>query len=168
MGGEAFDSIIGSVDPPLVVVTTAAQGERGGCVVGFHAQSGIAPERYCLWLSKANHTYRVGLRATTFAVHFLTADDLPLAELFGGHSGEELDKFARTAWTAGPDGVPLLEDLPHRLELRRVALLDEGSDHVCVTTEVVAAHSTGRFEPLRLSAAAHVQPGHDAQERAPL
>ncbi|MGW5300567.1 hypothetical protein ACWEQV_20200 [Rhodococcus aetherivorans] len=50
-------------------------------------------------------------------------------------------------------------------DMRRVALLDEGGDHVCVVTEPVAVTTCGRLTPLRLSAVAHLRPGHSAAER---
>jgi flavin reductase (DIM6/NTAB) family NADH-FMN oxidoreductase RutF len=165
MARDAFASIMSSLDNPLIVVTTAEGDERAGCLVGFHAQSSIDPDRYCVWLSKANHTYRVGLRATHLAVHFLTAGDLALAQRFGTLTGDETDKFAGLRVGPGPGGVPVLEDCPHRLILRRVVLLDEGGDHVCVTSEPLAAESSGAFEPLRLSQAGHLEPGHGARER---
>src|SRR3954469_7540195 len=93
MGDGAFETLMASADPPLVVVTTVAEGERAGCLVGFHVQSSISPQHYCVWLSKANHTYRVGLRAAHFAVHFLTVDDFAIAERFGTLTGEDTDKF---------------------------------------------------------------------------
>src|SRR4051794_475949 len=155
-----------SLDPPLVVVTTVAEDERAGCLVGFHAQSSIDPEHYCLWLSKANHTYRVALRARHFAVHFLTASDLPLAERFGTQSGEDTDKFAGLDVAVSEYGVPLLDDAPHRITLERIAMLDDGADHVCLTTRVLDAATAGRFTPLRVSDAAHLEAGHDADERA--
>ena len=163
---DAFDSLMASLDGPMAVVTTAVAGERAGCLVGFHAQSAIEPERYCLWLSKANHTYRLALRSTHLAVHFLTADDLDVAERFGTQTGDEVDKFDGIATHDGPDGVPLLERCPHRMLVRRVALLDEGGDHVCLTTECVDAVTDGPFNPLRLSQVDHLVPGHEADERA--
>jgi flavin reductase (DIM6/NTAB) family NADH-FMN oxidoreductase RutF len=63
-------------------------------------------------LSKANHTYRVAARAGSVAVHRLAASDHDVAELFGEQTGDEIDKFARCAWTEGPGGVPLLERAP--------------------------------------------------------
>lgn len=168
MSDKAFDRIVESLDQPLVVVTTAVGDERAGCLVGFHAQSSIDPGRYCLWLSKANHTFRVGLRSSTFAVHQLTEADRELAVAFGTRSGGDVDKFADVGWTAGPDGVPLLDDCPNRLVLSRVALLDEGGDHVCLTADVVGAECPARFAPLRLSAVSDLEPGNDSDERAPL
>jgi flavin reductase (DIM6/NTAB) family NADH-FMN oxidoreductase RutF len=166
MTDDAFDTLMASLDGPMVVVTTAVAGERAGCLVGFHAQSAIDPERYSVWLSKANQTYRVALRSTHLAVHFLTADDLAVAEHFGTLTGEDADKFADVAFEDGVDGVPLLEACPHRMVVRRVALLDEGGDHVCVTTQCLEATTTGRFTPLRLSQVTHLVPGHESDERA--
>jgi flavin reductase (DIM6/NTAB) family NADH-FMN oxidoreductase RutF len=165
MDPDAFDELMTSLDPPLVVVTTAVGEERGGCLVGFHAQSSIDPARYCVWLSKANHTYRLALRATHLGIHFLSGDQLALAVLFGTQSGDEVDKFEGLSAQVGAGDTPLLVDVPNRLVVRRVALLDEGADHVCVTTEPIAAETSGPFRPLRLSAAAHLVAGHDNEER---
>jgi flavin reductase (DIM6/NTAB) family NADH-FMN oxidoreductase RutF len=166
MADDAFDSLMASLDGPMAVVTTAVAGERAGCLVGFHAQSAIDPERYCVWLSKANHTYRLALRSTHLAVHFLTEDDLAVAEHFGTLTGDDVDKFEGIAVAEGVDGVPLLEACPQRMVVRRVALLDEGGDHVCLTAECLDATTTGSFTPLRLSQVDHLVPGHDAEERA--
>jgi flavin reductase (DIM6/NTAB) family NADH-FMN oxidoreductase RutF len=166
MDTDAFDSLMASLDAPMAVVTTAVAGERAGCLIGFHAQSALAPERYAVWLSKANHTYRLALRSTHLAVHFLTQDDLDVAEHFGTLTGDDVDKFEGVRTTPGPDDVPLIVRCPHRLVVRRVALLDEGGDHVCVTTESVDATTAGAFTPLRLSQVDHLVPGHESDERA--
>lgn len=162
---RAFDAVVGSLDTAMVVVTTAVGDERGGCLVGFHAQSSIDPPRYCVWLSKANHTYRLGLRASHVGIHFLSEEQLALAERFGTLTGDDVDKFAGLPTETGPHGVPLLVDVPHRLVARRVALLDEGGDHVCLTTEPVTAERTGDLHPLRLSACTGLSPGHGNEER---
>lgn len=166
MSDDAFGTLMASADPPLIVVTTSAEDELAGCLVGFHAQSSIDPEHYCVWLSKANHTYRVALRSSHFAVHFLTADDLGLAEQFGTVSGEDTDKFADLEVELDEHGVPLLGACPNRMRLERIAVLDDGSDHVCLTTRVVSAQAGDGFTPLRVSSAAHLDAGHDSDERA--
>ncbi len=166
MSDDAFGTLMASTDPPLIVLTTAAEDEQVGCLVGFHAQSSIDPQHYCVWLSKANHSYRVGLRAKHFAVHFLTTEDLEVAERFGTVSGEDADKFAGIDVDLDENGVPLLSACPNRMTLERIAVLDDGSDHVCLTTRVTSAHTTGSFEPLHVSSATHLDPGHDSEERA--
>lgn len=162
---SAFSTIAAALDPAMVVVTSAHEGERAGCLVGFHSQSSIEPERYCVWLSKANHTARIVRLAPTLAVHFLTAEQRPLAELFGTFTGDEVDKFSRCTWDEGPDGLPLLSEVPRRIVARRVAILDEGGDHLCVVTEPVSSEADGPFTPLRLSAVDDLTPGHQAEER---
>jgi flavin reductase (DIM6/NTAB) family NADH-FMN oxidoreductase RutF len=161
----AFDHALESVDTAMIVVTTAAADERAGCLVGFHAQCSIEPRRYVVWLSKSNHTFRVGLLATHFAVHYLSTDDLDVAEHFGTTTGDEVDKFASWDWSEHHSGVPVLDRCANRLVARRTALLDEGSDHVCVVLEPIDVTYGGRFHPLRLSAVKHLRPGHQAEER---
>ena len=166
MSTSGLDDLMGSVDSPLIVVTTSAEGERAGCLVGFHSQTSIDPEHYCFWLSKANHTYRVALRSERFAVHFLTDVDRESARHFGSLSGTETDKFAGLDFTVTEDGVPLLADLPNRLIVERIAMLDDGSDHVCLTARVLATETTGGFASLRPSQLGDLTPGHSTEERA--
>jgi len=165
MSPDPFAGIMSCLDNALIVVTTAEGQERAGCLVGFHAQSSMDPGRYAVWLSKANYTYRVALRATHLGIGFLTTADQSLAERFGTLTGDKTDKFAGLRVSRGAGGVPVLEDIPHWVVLRRIALLDEGGDHVCVTGEPVAAGSSGPFEPLRLSHVGHLHPGHGPRER---
>ncbi len=166
MSDNAFEDLMSAANSPIIVVATAVEGERGGCVVGFHAQSSIGPQRYSVWLSKANHTYVLGLRATHFAVHFLTSDDVEVAELFGSRSGKDTDKFAGLEVDTDDHGLPLLRRCPNRMVLERIAVLDDGGDHVCVTTRVVSAEGEGEFVPLRVSDIAHLDPGRSSEERA--
>lgn len=151
MAEHAFDTLRAAVDRPLIVVTMAGQRERAGYLVEFHVQSSIEPQRYCVWLSKANSTHRVALQSSHPVIHFLTADDLPLTELLGTQTGDTVDKFAGLPVDSGPGGAPVLRQCPHWLAVRRITLLDEGGDHVCLTTEPVAVHTAGPFRPQPLS-----------------
>lgn len=161
---DSFDDLVAALDTPLVIVTTASNGQRAGCVVGFHTQCSIAPPRFAVWLSKANLTYRVSLFATHLAVHVPSADDHDLIELFGGVSGDDVDKFARCDWTPGPADVPLLTRCPSRMVLERVTAWDDSSDHVCFVGIPLEAHVEPGLAPLHLSAV-HIDAGHEADER---
>lgn len=161
---DAFDALATAADTAMIVVTVAVDGERSGCLVGFHCQASINPRQYAVWLSKANHTYELAVRAETLAVHFLGDDDRHLAELFGATSGDDIDKFDRTPWSAGPNDVPLLGDCPNRLVLRRHALLDVGGDHVGIIGDPILAQGADDSSPLRLSSIDDLEPGHDADE----
>lgn len=166
MSKYAFTSLMSSADSSLIVVTTAAEGEQAGCLVGFHTQSSISAQQYSFWLSKANHTYRISLRSALFAVHVLTTEDLAVAEHFGTRSGEDSDKFSGIDLDTEESGVPLLRAVPNRMVVERIAMLDDGGDHVCLTTRVRSAHTAGPFTALRLSDVGHLDPGRASEERA--
>jgi flavin reductase (DIM6/NTAB) family NADH-FMN oxidoreductase RutF len=105
---HAFETIVAGLDTPVYVVTTAAGDERDGCLVGFASQCSIKPPRFAVWLSKENRTYRIALSAATLVVHLLRQGDHDLADLFGGETGDEVDKFKSVEWRPGPDGCPVL------------------------------------------------------------
>src|SRR3954462_8022729 len=100
---ETFQRLVAQLDYPMFIATVAAGGERSGCLVGFATQVSIRPGRFLVCLSEKNHTFRVAQRATHVGVHFVPAEREDLAELFGGETGDEVDKFARTSWHEGPE-----------------------------------------------------------------
>jgi flavin reductase (DIM6/NTAB) family NADH-FMN oxidoreductase RutF len=160
-----FAELIAHLNYPMIVVTTASAGRRAGCLVGFHSQCSIQPERFAIWLSKANYTYRAAVLAETFAVHALEDANRDLAELFGSQTEDATDKFDRCRWVEGPDGVPLLDDCPNRFISRRIGLFDHGGDHVCVIVEAVQAEGAIPFNRLSFQQVRHLTAGHDADEQ---
>ncbi len=161
---EPYDEIMSCLDPAMVIATAGTPTEQSGCLIGFHAQGGIDPLRYCLWLSKANRTYALMQRSTFIGIHFPAHDDDEIAAIFGGMTGDEVDKFELTPTESGEHDVPLLSHLPNRIIARKVAVLDDGSDHVCVTTEPVSVSFDAPFTPLRLSRAEQLRAGHSSDE----
>lgn len=157
-----MDTVTGELDYPMVIVTTIADGERSGCLVGFHTQCSIDPRRWAVWISKENHTYRTAINATSLAVHFPSLDDRDLAELFGEATGDDVDKFARCAWTAGPDGVPLLDRIPNRFVGRVVDRHDDGCDHQLFVIEFDEAQHAHPLRQLGFQAVRGLDPGHPA------
>ena len=166
MSDDPFAEFVEHLDSALLVVTTAADDERAGCIVGFHSQCSIDPPRYGVWISKANHTYRVALFATHLAVHLDEPDAHALLELFGGTTGDHTEKFALVDWAPGPGGVPLLSQCPERVVIERTDVVDVGGDHVCFVGTPVRAEvdADAARTPMRLSDAADVEPGHPADE----
>lgn len=157
-----FDDLVARMDTAMIVVTVAVDGERDGCLVGFHSQASIEPPRYAVWLSKVNRTSTIARRAHHLAVHLLAEDQHELAELFGGETGDELDKLASVAWEPGPGGVPLLTDCPNRF-VGRVVESGEGiGDHILCVLDPRDARSDDPPPALRLSAAVDIEPGHPA------
>ena len=146
----------------MTIVTTSTGGEKAGCLVGFATQCSIDPPRYAAWISRNNHTLGVALQAKALAVHFPSADDLPLARLFGGETGDEIDKFARCRWREGPGGVPLLEDCV-RWFVGEVIEQIPTDDHVgFLLAPIEASSGDGWPGQLGFQAARAIEPGHDA------
>ncbi|MFG2603610.1 flavin reductase family protein [Streptomyces sp. NPDC048514] len=147
------------LDPDMCLVTAVAGGERAGCLVGFASQCSIHPLRYAVWLSKVNRTYRVARAAQYLAVHLLTRDQRDLAELFGGETGDEVDKFAGLARREGPGGAIVLTDAAAWF-VGTVLHRTDGGDHAGFVLDPVRWGS-GRPGPLlRLSDAYDIDAGH--------
>ncbi|HET9501827.1 MAG TPA: flavin reductase family protein [Marmoricola sp.] len=145
----------------MFVVTTTDGAERSGCLVGFATQASIDPPRMLVCLSRQNHTFGVAARAELLAVHVLEDDQHELSELFGGRTGDEVDKFSRCRWQAGPGGVPLLDDCPQYV-VGRVLERTPFGDHTGYLLEPVAVGAGDRDAPMTLREVADVEPGHGA------
>ena len=103
-----FEHLVATLDYPLYAVTTAVEQQPSGCLIGFATQCSIHPPRFLACLSKKNHTFSAALGASTLAVHIIEKKDKPLAELLGGETGDEVDKFSRVRWHF-VHGVPIFD-----------------------------------------------------------
>jgi len=159
--GEAFEDIVGELDYPMLIVTAAAGDELAGCLVGFSTQTSISPQRFLVCLSENNRTHRVARGADALGVHFLAADSDDLAELFGGETGDEVDKFSRVEWTRGEHGTPLLDRCRHRFVGRILEAIDAG-DHTAFLLEPVFAERGEEVRPFPFHRAKRIDPGHEA------
>ncbi len=160
--GSAFESLVGDMDYPMFVVTGSAAGERSGCLVGFVTQCSISPQRLLVCLSKKNHTYDVAADADRLVVHFLGETDRDLARLFGAETGDEVDKFARCEWDAGPGDTPVLRGCRGWVAGLIVERVDLG-DHVGMVLDVTDGEARRpSARPLGFQSLAELDPGHEA------
>ncbi|MGW8765887.1 flavin reductase family protein [Streptomyces sp. NPDC055815] len=158
-----LDSFTDVLDHPMYVVTATAEGERGGCLVGFASQCSIDPPRFVVWLSTANHTYRIARHASHLAVHTLRRDQKQVADWFGGQTGDAVDKLGPVAWQPGEGGAPVLDDSCAWI-VGRIEKLVDGGDHVGFLLAPVTQSPPGRDSSplLRFSDVADLSPGHPA------
>jgi flavin reductase (DIM6/NTAB) family NADH-FMN oxidoreductase RutF len=160
-GVEAgFNALVGQLEYSMFIVTTRAGDERLGCLVGFATQTSIDPPRFLVCLSHSNRTYRRGRETGVLAVHCVPADADDLAELFGGETGDEVDKFARAEWHDGPGGVPILERCQNWFVGHVVQRIEAG-DHDAFLLEPVAAQA-GDQDDFTFHRAKRIAPGHAA------
>ncbi|MFV0132231.1 flavin reductase family protein [Streptomyces sp. HMX87] len=157
-----MDAFTGRLDPDMCVVTAAAGGERAGCLVGFASQCSLRPVRFVVWLSEVNRTFRVARSARFLAVHLLGRDQLGLAEVFGGRTGDDgVDKFRNVRWREGHGGAVVLEDAEAWF-VGRVVGHAGGGDHIGFVLDPVewGTGEGGGGPLLRLSDALGIDPGH--------
>jgi flavin reductase (DIM6/NTAB) family NADH-FMN oxidoreductase RutF len=159
---EAFERIVATLDPPMFIVTAFDGRERDGCLVGFATQCSIDPPRFLVCLSVKNRTIRIARSARTLVVHVLRKEQRDLAELFGGETGDEVDKFTSVEWHEGPDDVPVLHDCDW-FAGRVIARHDDLGDHEGFVLEVrVADDDAPSDEQLGFQDAKDIDAGHPA------
>jgi flavin reductase (DIM6/NTAB) family NADH-FMN oxidoreductase RutF len=155
-----FNALVGHLEYSMFIVTARAGDERLGCLVGVATQTSIDPPRFLVCLSHANRTYRRGHDTGVLGVHCVPADANDLAELFGGETGDEVDKFARCAWHDGPGGVPIIERCQNWFVGHVVNRIQAG-DHDAFLLEPIAAQA-GEQEDFTFHRAKRIEAGHPA------
>jgi len=161
-GERALTRLAARTDTPMAIVTALApDGQRSGCLVGFWTQCSIHPPRVLALISKTNHTFGVAMDSPVLAVHWLGADNRDLAELFGGTSGDSVDKFDHCPWHPGPGDVPVLDGVKGWVAGRLVGRFDAG-DHVgfVVGADAGAAEERSAGD-LGFLAVKDLEPGHE-------
>jgi flavin reductase (DIM6/NTAB) family NADH-FMN oxidoreductase RutF len=154
-----FERLVATLDYPLYVVTTAVDDQPSGCLIGFATQCSIHPPRFLACLSKKNHTLKLARRAARLAVHVIDEQDKELAELFGGETGDEVDKFERVRWHFA-DGMPVLDACPRWFVGTVLDRLDFG-DHVGFLLEPIDTEQSASSEQLTFQRARDIEPGHE-------
>jgi len=153
--------LVAQLDYPMFIATVAARGERAGCLVGFATQCSIDPPRFLVCLSDKNRTFRVARHAETMIVHLVPESAAGLADLFGGATGDEVDKFERCAWRLGPGGAPLIEECRNWFAGRILDRIPTG-DHCALLIDPFDAGSEAGEEPFTFHRARRIDPGHEA------
>jgi flavin reductase (DIM6/NTAB) family NADH-FMN oxidoreductase RutF len=142
-----------------IVTVRAAGGERDGCLIGFATQCSVKPPHFIACISKRNRTFDAVQAADAIVVHFLGAGQRGLAELFGGETGDEVDKFELCAWSPSPAGIPVLDGVPGWFAGRVLDRHDLG-DHVGLWLEPFEAEDRGGPLDLGFQAVKGLHPGH--------
>ena len=158
---EDFAGLVGQLDYSLLVVTAAHGNERDGCLIGFATQVSINPSRFLVCLSVKNKTYRLAAQATTLVVHPIPDDAEELAVLFGGETGDDVDKFEQCRWEPGPEGTPVLSDVDNWFAGRVLGHIGFG-DHVGFVLEPIEVHQTDGRDTLTFRRGQAIEPGHEA------
>jgi flavin reductase (DIM6/NTAB) family NADH-FMN oxidoreductase RutF len=156
-----FDRLVAQLDYPMFIVTASDGRRKAGCLIGFASQVSIEPPRFLAGLSVKNHTFRVASGAEVLVVHLVPQEAEELAELFGGETGDDTDKFAQCQWRQGPGGAPVLTDVESWFA-GRILGRSEFGDHVGFLLEPIAGQAGCSTSPLTFRRAKGIHPGHEA------
>jgi flavin reductase (DIM6/NTAB) family NADH-FMN oxidoreductase RutF len=159
----AVDQFVLATDSAMLAVTVAVDGAVDGCLVGFHGQCSIDPQRYAVWLSRANHTYRLADRAEYLAVHSLPATATALAAQLGSITlDRNPDKLRFVATDVEPATNAAVLRGADGWFVGRIVGRAVGGDHECFVLEPVRAEAPSTAPRLRHHDVAHLRAGHDA------
>lgn len=152
-------SLMRRADHAMFIITACRVGEPSGCLAGFVTQCSIAPARYIVCLSVENHTYAVARHADALAVHLVPRDQRGLADLFGGETGDEVDKFAVAPWAPGPLGTAVLEGVGNWFAATIIGEWAVGDHHAFLIEPMVWSFDDAE-EPLMYREVSDMEPGH--------
>lgn len=155
-----FAALATQLEYSLFILTAAHGEERAGCLIGFASQVSIKPPRFLACLSVKNRTFRVAAHVQNVVVHPVAQEDEELALLFGGETGDEVDKFARCEWRPGPDGAPILTQLRNWFAARVLERIEFG-DHLGLLLEPTEVASAPAHEPFTFRRGRWIDPGHE-------
>jgi flavin reductase (DIM6/NTAB) family NADH-FMN oxidoreductase RutF len=153
-----FEQLVATLDYPLYVVTTAFERQPAGCLIGFATQCSIHPPRFLACISKKNHTFSLAVRAPTLAVHIIDKKNKRIAELFGGETGDDVDKFSRVSWHF-VHGAPVVDACDRWFVGSVLEQIDLG-DHVGFLLEPIDTEQHATSEQLTFQKARDIEPGH--------
>jgi flavin reductase (DIM6/NTAB) family NADH-FMN oxidoreductase RutF len=125
-------------EPPLWLVTSAHQGQRGGFIATFVVRASIVAELPRMVIGVANHHHTWGLieGSGRLALHLIAQDDLDAVWRFGLASGHQTDKLAGLEPAVTPEGNPLYTPSRAWLDCRVETQMETGdrSVYLCAVT----------------------------------
>jgi len=149
---SAATSLFARLDREIWLLTSQADGRRGGLIATFVNQASIVPEmpRVVVGLAKQHHTWELVQASGVFALHLLGQRHLEWVWRFGLSSARREDKFAGLEARPGVTNCPLLPDALGWLECRVEAALDTG-DRTVYLAEVIDGRVVSDDPPLTVA-----------------
>ena len=141
---ERFRQVLGHFCTGVTVITTIEDERPAGFACQAFAALSLEPPLVLFCPSRSSATWPAIERAGHFCVNVLADGQQELARRFGSPGG---DKFAGTAWSGSPSGMPVLDGALTWVECA-VQTVHEAGDHYLVIGRVTALGECRAGRPL--------------------
>jgi len=143
MSAESIAQVFAQLDPPLWLLTAAAEARRSGLIATFVNQASIVAElpRVVVGIARQHFTWELIEASGTFALHLLGPEHLEWAWRFGLQTGRATDKLEGLDWRHDATGAPVLVNALGWLSCRVENRLDTG-DRTVYLAEVLDGELT--------------------------
>ena len=131
----------------VTIVTAAHAGVQHGMTVSAFTSLTLEPPQVLVSLARNSRTHDLILRAKSFGVTILAADQQELSERFAGRIPDDSDRLAGLETFSLTTGTPLLAGGLSHLDCRLVTTLECGTSTLFIG-EVVAAKNLPDGNPL--------------------
>ncbi|WGD45204.1 flavin reductase family protein [Streptomyces cathayae] len=127
--------------PTGVTAVTAVTDEGGYAALTVNSFTSVSlePAKVLFCLATASSSFAVLKNARRIAIHILAQDQEDIARRCATSGLTGADKLEGVAWTAGPDGVPLIPGTSAILTGTTDELITSG-DHVIILIDVDHVH----------------------------
>lgn len=143
------------------VITTGFVPHRTGFTATSVSSLSVDPARIIVSVNRASSSHEALRRSGVFAVNFLSAGQIDVANAFSGFGGLKGEaRYAGADWTTLESGAAVLEGALANIDAEIEEFIDRHS-HAIVIGRVLAARSAeggdaltywrGRYDPLRAS-----------------
>ena len=123
-----FEEALRLIPAPVAVIGAAHQGILGGLTAAWLTRVSADPPLLLVAVGRDRRTHALLSGAPEFTVSLLHQDQVPIARLFGLHSGRERDKWAEVPFDLLGAGVPALARCSARFLCRKQEVVAAG-DH---------------------------------------
>jgi flavin reductase (DIM6/NTAB) family NADH-FMN oxidoreductase RutF len=140
---KAYRDAMSEIASPVHIITTDGVAGVAGMTVTALASISDQPPTLLVCVNRHSPSTPRFLENGVFNVNALGADDLALADIFAGRTGEQFEqKFSHGLWRKGVTGAPLLQSALAQFECRLVEVKDVETHHVLIGVVVTVAHRT--------------------------
>ena len=139
---DFFRQVMGRFTTGVTVVTTNKDGVLGGMTVSAFASLSLNPPLVLICVDRVSHTLNLFRESKTFAVNFLTTEQVPLSRGFATPSKERFEYFCHAPYHIAATGAPILDNVLGFVDARLVAEYP-GGDHVIFIGQVEAVGTAG-------------------------